>query len=194
MVRQQCARVLKISIVAVATGGLDEKYTRPPCSSVIQKCMDSRNHGWDLYRTFLAVVQEGSLSGAARRVGIAQPTAGRHVRALERSVGASLFTRSQHGLSATQAARILVPHAEAMAAAADALTRASSGEARGESGTVRLTAGEMMGCELLPPMLAEFTRRYRGFTWNSHCQTATSTYCGATRTSPCAWYVPHRKR
>ena len=47
-----------------------------------------------------------------------------------------------------------------MAAAADALTRASSGEARGESGTVRLTAGEMMGCELLPPMLAEFTRRY----------------------------------
>jgi len=58
------------------------------------------------------------LSGAARRVGIAQPTAGRHVRALERSVGASLFTRSQHGLSATQAARILVPHAEAMAAAA----------------------------------------------------------------------------
>jgi len=122
--------------------------------------MDSRNHGWDLYRTFLAVVQEGSLSGAARRVGIAQPTAGRHVRALERSVGASLFTRSQHGLSATQAARILVPHAEAMAAAADALTRASSGEARGESGTVRLTAGEMMGCELLPPMLAEFTRRY----------------------------------
>ncbi len=122
--------------------------------------MDSKDHGWDLYRTFLAVVREGSLSAAARRIGIAQPTAGRHVRALEKIVGASLFMRSQHGLSATHAARALVPHAEAMAAAADALTRASSGGARGESGTVRLTAGEMMGCELLPPLLAEFSHRY----------------------------------
>lgn len=122
--------------------------------------MDSKDHGWDLYRTFLAVVREGSLSAAARRIGIAQPTAGRHVRALEKIVGASLFMRSQRGLSATQAARALVPHAEAMAAAADALTRASSGRARGESGTVRLTAGEMMGCELLPPLLAEFSHRY----------------------------------
>lgn len=122
--------------------------------------MDSGDRGWDLYRTFLAVVQEGSLSAAARRVGITQPTAGRHIRTLERSVGASLFTRTQRGLAATDAARTLVPHAEAMASAADALTRASSGEARGESGTVRLTAAEMMGCELLPPLLAEFTRRY----------------------------------
>ena len=122
--------------------------------------MDSKDHGWDLYRTFLAVVREGSLSAAARRIGIAQPTAGRHVRALEKIVGASLFMRSQRGLSATHAARALVPHAEAMAAAADALTRASSGGARGESGTVRLTAGEMMGCELLPTLLAEFSHRY----------------------------------
>jgi DNA-binding transcriptional LysR family regulator len=122
--------------------------------------MDSLDHGWDLYRTFLAVVREGSLSAAARRIGIAQPTAGRHVRALEKSVGTSLFTRSQRGLSATEAAHALVPHAEAMAAAAGALTRASSGGARGESGTVRLTAAEMMGCELLPPLLAEFSRRY----------------------------------
>ena len=122
--------------------------------------MDSLDHGWDLYRTFLAVVREGSLSAAARRIGIAQPTAGRHVRALEKSVGAPLFTRSQRGLVATEAALALVPHAEAMAAAADALTRVSSGGARGESGTVRLTAGEMMGCEVLPPLLAEFSRRY----------------------------------
>jgi DNA-binding transcriptional LysR family regulator len=122
--------------------------------------MDYRDQGWDLYRTFLAVVRAGSLSAAARRIGITQPTAGRHVRALEKSVGASLFTRSQRGLSVTEAARALVPHAEAMAAAADALSRASSGGTRGESGTVRLTAGEMMGCELLPPLLAEFSHRY----------------------------------
>ena len=116
--------------------------------------------GWDLYRTFLAVVREGSLSAAARRIGITQPTAGRHVRTLEKSLGAALFTRTQHGLSATGAALTLMPHAEAMAMAADALARASSGEARGERGTVRLTAGEMMGCELLPPLLAEFAARH----------------------------------
>jgi len=138
----------------------DPKGIQTPGTSAIQKCMDSLDHGWDLYRTFLAVVREGSLSAAARRIGIAQPTAGRHVRALEKSVGAPLFTRSQRGLVATEAALALVPHAEAMAAAADALTRVSSGGARGESGTVRLTAGEMMGCEVLPPLLAEFSRRY----------------------------------
>jgi DNA-binding transcriptional LysR family regulator len=79
---------------------------------------------------------------------------------LWKRVSESLFTRPQRGLSATEAALTLVPRAEVMAAAADALTRASSGEARGECGTVRQTAGEMMGCELLPPMLAEFSLRY----------------------------------
>lgn len=136
------------------------KWITKPCTSAIQKCMDSESHSWDLYRTFLAVVREGGLSAAARRIGVTQPTAGRHIRALEKSVGSVLFTRSQRGLSATEAALALVPHAEAMAAASEALARASSGEARGERGTVRLTAGEMMGCEVLPPMLAEFSLRY----------------------------------
>lgn len=122
--------------------------------------MGSEDRSWDLYRTFLAVVREGGLSAAARRIGVTQPTAGRHIRALEKSIGTILFTRSPHGLAATEAALALLPHAEAMAAASDALARASSGEARGERGTVRLTAGEMMGCEVLPPMLAEFSLRY----------------------------------
>lgn len=142
--------------VADATGNV----TTRPCASAIQKCMDSEGHSWDLYRTFLAVVREGGLSAAARRIGVTQPTAGRHIQALEKSVGSVLFTRSHRGLSATEAALALVPHAEAMAAASDALARASSGETRGERGTVRLTAGEMMGCEVLPSMLAEFTLHY----------------------------------
>src|SRR5690242_9172366 len=111
---------------------------------------------WDLYRTFLAVVRDGSLSGAGRRLGLTQPTAGRHVEALESSLGASLFTRSPRGLVPTPAARELIPHAEAMAAAAAALSRAASGEARGEAGTVRLTASEIVGHEVLPPILADF--------------------------------------
>ena len=49
---------------------------------------------WDLYRSFLAVMTTGSLSGAARALSLAQPTVGRHVEALERALGAPLFTRS----------------------------------------------------------------------------------------------------
>ena len=53
--------------------------------------------GWELYRSFLAVVREGSLSGAARQLGLTQPTVGRHVDALEQALGVGLFTRSQGG-------------------------------------------------------------------------------------------------
>ena len=62
---------------------------------------------WDLHRTFLAVVQEGSLSSAARRLGLTQPTVARHVDALEKAVGADLFLRSQRGLVPTEMALAL---------------------------------------------------------------------------------------
>ena len=112
--------------------------------------------GWELYRSFLAVVREGSLSAAARRLALTQPTIGRHVAALEAGLAVPLFTRSPSGLAPTAAARDLLPHAEAMAAAAEALRRAASGEAAEERGTVRLTASEIIGAEVLPAMLERF--------------------------------------
>lgn len=118
--------------------------------------MDRTEAGWDLYRTFLAVARDGSLSAAGRRLGLTQPTVGRHIEALESTLGASLFIRSSRGLLPTPAGRGLVPHAEAMAAAAAALHRAASAEARGEAGTVRLTASEIVGHEVLPAILADF--------------------------------------
>lgn len=118
--------------------------------------MDRLDPGWELYRSFLAVVREGSLSGAARALGLTQPTIGRHIDALEEALGIALFTRSQTGLNATEGALALVPHAEAMASAAEALQRAASGEAEEDRGTVRITASEMIGTEVLPPILARF--------------------------------------
>src|SRR5215471_19337877 len=108
-------------------------------------CMASAEPGWDLYRTFLAVVREQSLSGAARTLSLTQPTVGRHIDALERALGASLFTRSPSGLKATPGATALVPYAEAMASAASAFLRTGSGEAEEERGAVRVTASEMIG-------------------------------------------------
>ena len=66
----------------------------------IHLCMAS-NIGWELYRSFLGVLKEGSLLGAARQLGITQPTVGRHIAALEKSLNVVLFTRSASGLMPT---------------------------------------------------------------------------------------------
>ncbi|AQZ52726.1 LysR family transcriptional regulator [Martelella mediterranea] len=120
--------------------------------------MDTQS--WDYYRTFLAVLESGSLSGAARRLGLTQPTVGRHIEALERDAGQQLFTRSQRGLEPTDTARAMKPLAEAMAASADAMRRASS-ETRDEvSGSVRISASDVISIEVLPGILAPVMAAY----------------------------------
>ncbi|HEX5648881.1 MAG TPA: LysR family transcriptional regulator [Steroidobacteraceae bacterium] len=111
--------------------------------------------GWELYRSFLGVLSEGSLSGAARLLGITQPTVGRHISALETSLGFALFTRSQAGLLPTEAALSLRTYAEAMSSTAAALQRAAASQGAGVKGTVRVSASEVVGAELLPPILGE---------------------------------------
>ena len=122
--------------------------------------MNKPEPGWEFYRSFLAVMREGSLSGAARLLGLTQPTVGRHVDALEEALGVTLFTRSQNGLAPTESALSLMPHAEAMASAAEALRRAASGTADEDRGTVRLTASEIIGTLVLPDMLARFRQAH----------------------------------
>lgn len=122
--------------------------------------MATSQPGWELYRSFLAVFRERSLSGAARTLALTQPTVGRHIDALEEALGMKLFTRSQTGLVATAGAAALVPHAEAMAVAADALARAASGEDTEERGAVRVTASEMIGLEVLPAALTAFREKH----------------------------------
>ncbi|SHO62824.1 DNA-binding transcriptional regulator, LysR family [Pseudoxanthobacter soli DSM 19599] len=122
--------------------------------------MNTRKPDWDLYRSFLAVAREGSLSAAARSLGLTQPTLARHVEDLERALGTTLFVRSQRGLSPTDVARSLIPHAETLAATADALIRAASGDGGDVAGTVRISASEIMGAEVLPPILAALRERH----------------------------------
>jgi DNA-binding transcriptional LysR family regulator len=115
---------------------------------------------WDFYRTFLAVLEHGSLSAAARELGLTQPTVGRHILALEQAAGAELFTRSQQGLLPTDAAMVLKPYAETLASTAAALLRAASGSKDKVSGTVRISASEVIGAEVLPPILAKLQASY----------------------------------
>lgn len=116
--------------------------------------------GWELYRSFLGVLQEGSLSGAARALGITQPTVGRHISALEDSLGLSLFSRSQTGLLPTEAALALRPYAEEMRSTADALRRAADSHGEGVRGTVRVSASEVIGVEVLPPIITRLRQAH----------------------------------
>ena len=116
---------------------------------------------WELCRTFLAVLREGNLSRAARALQLTQPTLGRHIAELEKALGVSLFTRSPQGLKPTAEALQLKPHAQAMAASAEALVRAASGGSEEARGTVRVTVPELVGTELMPPILTSFRAKHR---------------------------------
>lgn len=121
------------------------------------------SHGsidWALLRSFLAVADHGSLSAAARELQLTQPTLGRHVAELEAQLRTKLFTRSARGLIPTEAALELLPHARLMASTAAALARAASGEAEDERGTVRVAASDIIGAEVLPPIIAAFRRAH----------------------------------
>ena len=114
-------------------------------------------HGidWTLLRSFLAVVETGSLSAAAKGIATTQPTLSRHIRELERTLGVTLFTRSVRGLDPTEAALGLIDDARTMGAAAEALELKARGRSQHLTGTVRITASVIVANLLLPPILVE---------------------------------------
>jgi DNA-binding transcriptional LysR family regulator len=116
--------------------------------------MIRREPNWQWYRTFLAVLETGSLSAAGRALAMTQPTIGRHIDSLESALALKLFTRSFDGFAPTDAALELRPYAAGVAATSAALLRAASSHGAGVRGTVRLTASEVIGVEVLPPILA----------------------------------------
>lgn len=110
---------------------------------------------WEDQRAFLAVLEEGSLSAAARRLKVSQPTVRGRINALEHALNTVLFTRSPGGLVPTEQARSLLDAANAMSRASEAFKRTASAPANEIAGTVRLSVSEYVGVEVLPPMLAE---------------------------------------
>ena len=126
----------------------------------INKCMANKDINWSYWRTFLAVLDTGSLSAAARHLSLTQPTAGRHIDNLERALAAPLFIRSQEGLMPTSLALALKPKAQAMSMSAHALKRLVKTEGGKLSGSVRITASEIVGVEILPSILHLFRNKH----------------------------------
>jgi DNA-binding transcriptional LysR family regulator len=122
--------------------------------------IDSAALSWDLLGAFLAVMRTGSLSGASRSLGVAQPTVRRQIEKLEEVLGSVLFTRSQAGLVPTDTALATMPYAESMAGVADALVRSATAPSDGERGTVRVTCSDVVACGVIPPILAALRRAH----------------------------------
>ncbi|PZQ62260.1 MAG: LysR family transcriptional regulator [Phenylobacterium zucineum] len=122
----------------------------------------STTSDWDLLQSLHAVLKAGSFSAAARIRRLTQPTLGRHIDQLERQLGAPLFLRSPRGLQPTDPALAFRPHLADMAAAAGAASRDIAGIVSGEGGVVRVTVSEIVGIEVIPPMLARFRAAHPG--------------------------------
>lgn len=105
---------------------------------------------WNRARAFLVTAEEGSLSAAARALGMTQPTLGRQVTALEEELGVVLFERVGRGLVLTQAGTQLMTHVRAMGEAAVGVSLAASGQTQAAVGHVAVTASEIYSSWLLP--------------------------------------------
>lgn len=122
----------------------------------------SANIDWTLIRSFLAVMEAGSLLGAARKLNGSQPTLGRHIAQFEQQLGVALFERTGRALVPTAAARQLAEHAAAMQAGADALARSLATANQPMQGTVRIAASQAVSCYLLPPLLVRLREQAPG--------------------------------
>ena len=109
---------------------------------------------WDLVRSFLAVVDAGSLSAAARALSSTQPTLGRRIEALEAQLGATLFERTGRGLAPTPEALRIAGHARRMRDGADGLARAATGSTPDARAFVRVAAARQIAIHVLPELVA----------------------------------------
>lgn len=108
---------------------------------------------WNQARAFLATVEEGSLSAAARALNLTQPTLGRQVTALEEELGVVLFERVGRSLELTPAGRELVGHVRAMRDAAGRISLAAAGQSQAIEGKVTITASDLFAVYVLPAAL-----------------------------------------
>jgi DNA-binding transcriptional LysR family regulator len=120
------------------------------------------NFDWNRARAFLVTAEEGSLSAAARALGMAQPTVGRQVDALEQELGIVLFERVGRGLTLTPSGLELLDHVRAMGEAAGRVSLTSIGQSQSMRGKITIAASEIYATLLLPPIIAKLRAKEPG--------------------------------
>jgi DNA-binding transcriptional LysR family regulator len=117
---------------------------------------------WNRARAFLVTAEEGSLSAAARALGMTQPTLSRQVDALEDELRLVLFERVGRGLNLTPSGLELLEHVRGMGEAASRVSRAASGQSQSIEGSISIGASEAYSGFLLPPIIGKLRHEFPG--------------------------------
>src|SRR5262244_3765720 len=115
---------------------------------------------WDDVRFFLAAAREGSLSGAARVLGVGHVTVGRRLAFLEKRLGVKLLNRTPDGYAVTSAGQAILRQSAAMEAAALNLERAAAGRDLLAAGSVRITTTEALAYRIIVPAIAPLRKSH----------------------------------
>jgi len=113
---------------------------------------------WNRARAFLVTAEEGSLSAAARALGMTQPTLGRQVTALEEELSVILFERAGQGLVLTPSGMELLEHVRAMGEAASQVSLSASGQTKNIEGNVCISVSEVYAVYILPPIILKLRK------------------------------------
>ncbi len=110
---------------------------------------------WNQLKAFLETAETGSLSAAARKLGLTQPTLSRQVAAIEQRMGVTLFERVGKAMALTPTGLDLLEHTRAMGAAAEALGLAASGRSQAVGGVVSISATYGAAAYFLAPLVRQ---------------------------------------
>jgi len=120
------------------------------------------NLDWNQLKAFLETAETGSLSAAARKLGLTQPTLSRQVAAIEQRMGVTLFERVGKSMALTPTGLDLLEHARAMGAAAEALSLVATGRSQAVGGVVSVSASDAVAAILLPPLVRKLREQEPG--------------------------------
>jgi DNA-binding transcriptional LysR family regulator len=117
---------------------------------------------WDDLRHFLAIARLGSLSAAARSLGVRQSTMGRRLAALEERSGAKLLQRTPRGYVLTSTGEAVLGNVERIESEALSVERVITGQDVKLEGTIRVTTVETLAVEILIPIFHAFQQAFPG--------------------------------
>ena len=111
-------------------------------------------------RAFFAIVEEGNISHAAQRLGIAQPALSRQMKHLEENLEVKLFERGSRRIRLTEAGQVLYNRVEGILGMVDGTVRKIKEIGSGKQGTIRIGTITTSGAMILPDLIAEYHTRY----------------------------------
>ena len=129
---------------------------------------------WDDLKYFLAMADEGSLSAAARKLSVSQPTLSRRLTTLEEQIGSDLFARTRTGLEMTAIGEQLIDHARHMRDDVYSIERMITGHDSSLQGNVVISCIEILGADWLVRHTRPFREQFPGITVEFKIENAAS--------------------